>query len=280
GSGRWARFLAGFERYFERGRERYRAALERFVAHRALGLAAIGAMIVASFLLLFGVGEDFFPTVDAGMMRLHVRMPTGTGIEKTEWVVDQIERAIREVVPASELAGISDNVGLPVSYDLAFYQTDTIGPQDADVLVQLQPTHAATAGYEVAIRDALGRRFPNVTTYFQAADIVSQILHFGLPAAIDVQISGMDLHRDAEIAGRLRAEMAKVPGITDLRIAEPLDYPAFRVEVDRAKALELGMTETQVASSLLTSLSGNSLLQPTFWLDPKNGVNYTVISQT
>jgi multidrug efflux pump subunit AcrB len=280
GEGRWARFLAGFESRFERGRERYGRALTGFVAHRALGLAAIGAMVAVSFLLVFAVGEDFFPTVDAGMMRLHVRMPTGTRIEKTEWVVDQIGRTIREVVPASELAGISDNVGLPVSYDLAFYQTDTIGPQDADVLVQLQPTHGATAKYEAAIRDALGRRFPNVTTYFQAADIVSQILNFGLPAAIDVQISGMDLHRDADIAERLRAEMAKVPGITDLRIAEPLDYPAFRVEVDRAKALELGMTESQVASSLLTSLSGNSLLQPTFWLDPKNGVNYTVISQT
>jgi len=278
--GVWGRFLEHFESGFERARDWYTGALTAFLARKALALTCVSLMLAGSFVLLRGVGEDFFPAVDAGMMRLHVRLPTGTRIEKTEFVVDAIEHAIREVIPASELQGISDNIGLPVSYDLAFYQTDTIGPQDADVLIQLKPKHSPTEAYQARIRERLGRDFPNVTTYFQAADIIGQVLNFGLPAAIDAQISGNDLRSDYQIATRLRAAMARIPGVVDLRIAEPLDYPALKVDVDRAKAIELGITEQQVASSLLTSLSGNSLLQPTFWLDPESGVNYTVISQT
>jgi len=275
------RFLAGFERGFEGVRDGYHRALERFIARRTIALAAVALMLAVSGLLLFTVGEDFFPRVDSGMMRLHVRAPTGTRIEKTEWLVDRIERAIRDVVPGEDLASIGDNIGLPVSYDLAFYQTDTIGPQDADILIQLTAAHREpTKTYERAIRDRLRDDFPNVETYFQAADIVSQVLNFGLPAAIDAQISGNDLESDRRIAARLKTAMAKIPGVTDLRIAEPLDYPALRVEVDRTKALELGITEQQVASSLLTSLSGNSLIEPTFWLDPASGVNYSVVSQT
>ncbi len=278
--GPWGRFLGRFEAGFARLQARYHAALAGFIAHRGLALGAVGLMVAASTLLLFAVGEDFFPRVDSGMMRLHVRAPTGTRIEKTEWIVDRIERAVREVIPPEELQGISDNIGLPVSYDLAFYQTDTIGPQDADILIQLAARHEPTAAYEARIRAELARRFPNVTTYFQAADIVSQVLNFGLSAAIDAQISGNDLRADYAIAVRLKHAMARIPGIVDLRIAEPLDYPALKVDVDRAKALAFGITEQEVASSLLTSLSGNSLIQPTFWLDPQNGVNYTVISQT
>jgi multidrug efflux pump subunit AcrB len=280
GSGRWQRLTGAFERRFDGLQRRYHSALEGFLAHRALGLSAIGLMVLVSFALMPVAGEDFFPQVDAGMMRLHVRLPTGTRIEKTEWVVDNIERALHEIVPASELESVSDTIGLPVSYDLAFYQTDTIGPQDADILIQLKHGHRPTADYEARIRARLGKDFPNVTAYFQAADIISQILNFGLPAAIDAQISGPNLQANYDIATRLKAAMAIVPGVADLRIAEPLDYPAYKVDVDRAKALELGITEQQVASSLLTSLSGNALIQPTFWLDPANGVNYTVISQT
>jgi multidrug efflux pump subunit AcrB len=276
----WGRFVAGFERGFERVRERYRSALSSFIAHRAFTLTCVSLMIVVSASLVLVVGEDFFPAVDAGMMRLHVRAPTGTRIERTEWLVANIDREIRKIIPPGELEGISDNIGLPVSYDLAFYQTDSIGPQDADILIQLKPEHRPTAMYQTRIREMLRRKFPNVEGYFQAADIIGQVLNFGLPAAIDAQVSGNDLASDYAIAARLKALMARIPGITDLRIAEPLDYPAFKVDVDRAKALQLGLTETQVASSLLTSLSGNVLLQPAFWLDPKNGVNYDVISQT
>jgi multidrug efflux pump subunit AcrB len=280
GAGLWNRFLRAFETGFERGRERYGAALEKFVEHRRLALTCVALIVAGSIPLLWVVGEDFFPAVDAGMMKLHVRAPSGTRIERTERIVDKIERAIRRLIPPAELAGISDNLGVPTSYDLAFYQTDSTGPQDADVLIQLNPTHAPTAIYQDRIRKALVEQFPNVQVYFQAADIINQVLNFGLPAAIDVQISGSDLDSDYAIAARLQTAMAQIPGVADLRIGEPLDYPAFKVDVDRVKALELGLTEQQVASSLLASLSGATLLQPNFWLDPQNGVNYRVIAQT
>ena len=280
GAGFWGRFLRGFERGFERVREAYAGALEGFVRNRAVCLFCTALIIAGSLPLLWVVGEDFFPQVDAGMMKLHVRAPAGTRIERTERIVDNIERTIRGIIPAAELQGISDNIGVPTSYDLAFYQTDSTGPQDADVLIQLQPRHGPTRIYQDRIRRALALRFPGVDAYFQAADIISQVLNFGLPAAIDVQISGNDLNSDYAIAARLQQEMRQIPGLADLRIAQQLDYPTFKVNVDRVKALELGVTEQEVASSLLASLSGATLLQPNFWLDPQNGVNYRVIAQT
>ncbi len=280
GDGAWRRFIAAFDAGFEAVRERYRTALGLFIARRRFALGAVAIAIAVPSVLLFIVGEDFFPAVDAGMMRLHVRAPTGTRIERTERIVDDVERAIRGIIPADELAAISDNVGIPVSYNLAFYQTDSIGPQDADVLVQLQPQHHPTAQYQQAIRTELARDFPDTRIYFQAADIVSQVLNFGLPAAIDAQIQGFDLDADYAIASRLEDRMARIPGLTDLRIAEPLDYPTVRVNVDRTKALELGIAEADVASSMLTALSTSFLLQPNQWLDPSNGVNYSVLLQT
>jgi CzcA family heavy metal efflux pump len=280
GTGRWGRIVRGFDAGFEKVKEKYRYALAGFIARRNFSLVFVAIIILSSSALLLVVGEDFFPAIDAGMMSLHVRMPTGTRIEHTELEVDNIERTIRTVVPADELQGISDNIGLPLSYDLAFYQTDTIGPQDADILIQLKPDHKPTAGYQQKIRELLVRRYPNVTAYFQAADIVSQVLNFGLPAAIDAQINGNDLQSDYDIALRLKNKMALIPGVSDLRIAEPQDYPTFLVNVDRDKALQLGITQQQVASSMLSTLSGASLLQPNFWLDPKSGVNYNVVAQS
>ncbi len=279
GGGLWGRFLDAFERGFERLRMRYRTALTVFIARRAMSLTCVTLMILASGLLLLVVGEDFFPAVDAGMMRLHVRAPTGTRIEDSEYIVDRIERSIRKIVSPSDLETISDNIGLPWFYDLAYYQTDSIGAMDADIMIQLKEKHRPTAMYEDRIRRDLTREFPGVTTYFQAADIIAQVLNFGLSSAIDVQVSGNDLNSDYAIAKRLEKQMRNIPGVADLRIAEPLDYPAFKVDVDRNKALELGITENQVASSLLTTLDGNQLIQPTFWLDTHNGVNYSVISQ-
>ncbi|HTT76051.1 MAG TPA: efflux RND transporter permease subunit [Candidatus Binataceae bacterium] len=280
GQGHWDRFNRGFESGFNRLRESYRKAVAVFVARRGLGLACAFIIVASSMALLLVTGEDFFPVVDAGMMRLHVRMPTGTRIEYTEYGVNKIEEAIRRVIPASELQGISDNIGLPVSYDLAFYQTDSTGPQDADILIQLKLDHQRpTAFYESRIRRLISQQFPQVTAYFQAADIVSQVLTFGLPAAIDVQVTGDDLNKDFKIAAALQRRMRDIPGLVDSRIAEPLDYPTFKVNVDRDRALEVGLTEESVASSLLTALSGNALLTPTYWLDPKNGVNYDVVSQ-
>ncbi len=279
GTGLWARIVSAFDRRFEHVKESYRFALAKFIARRTFSLVCVAVLVLSSLAMLLVVGEDFFPRIDAGMMSLHLRMPTGTRVEHTEYMVDNIERAIRTVVPADELEGISDNIGLPISYDLAFYHTDSIGPQDADLLIQLKPDHQPTADYQNRIRKLLARQFPNVTAYFQAADIVSQVLNFGLPAAIDAQINGNNLQADYDIALRLQDRMRQIPGVSDLRIAEPQDYPTFGVNVDRAKALELGITQQQVASSMLSTLSGASLLQPNFWLDPKSGVNYNVVAQ-
>jgi multidrug efflux pump subunit AcrB len=279
GRGLWAKLVRAFDRRFERVKERYRVALATFIGRRGFSLVCVAIMILLSLGLLPIVGEDFFPAVDAGMMRLHLRAPTGTRIEHTEYLVDQIDRTIRTIIPASDLESISDNIGLPVSYDLAFYQTDSIGPQDADVLIQLKPKHQPTALYQQRIREALAIKFPDVTAYFQAADIVSQVLNFGLPAAIDAQINGNSLESDYDIALRLKRRMQKIPGIVDMRIAEPLDYPTLKLDVDRAKALQFGITQQQVAASMLSSLSGAQLLQPNFWLDPVTGVNYNVIAQ-
>jgi multidrug efflux pump subunit AcrB len=279
GRGLWGHFLYRFEAGFESLRDCYRSGLIAFITHRKFALTCIALMVVASGLLLRVVGEDFFPVVDAGMMRLHVRAPSGTRVETTEWLVDRVERSIRKIIPPGELESISDNIGLPIFYDLAFYQTDSIGPQDADIMIQLKPVHHPTSMYENRIRQSLAGQFPELQSYFQAADIIAQVLNFGLSAPIDVQISGNNLQSGYAIALRLKKQMRDIPGVVDLRIAEPLDYPAFDVDVDRNKALELGITENQVASSLLTALAGNSLIQPTFWLDRNNGVNYYVISQ-
>ena len=279
GAGLWGNLVRAFDARFERVKEAYRYALANFVARRAFSLGCVAVLIVSSLGLLGVVGRDFFPRVDAGMMKLHVRLPTGTRIERTEFVVDNIERSIRTLVPAEELEGISDTIGLPLSFVLAYYQTDSVGPQDADILIQLKQKHSPTLGYEQKIREMLRRQYPGVTAYFQAADIVSQVLNFGLPAAIDVQINGNDLQSDYDIAMRMKDRMMRIPGVTDIRIPQPLDYPSIKVDVDRDKALELGITQQQVASSMLASLSGASLLQPNFWLDPVTGVNYNVVSQ-
>jgi multidrug efflux pump subunit AcrB len=279
GDGRWQRFFRSFDKGFERLASRYQAALTSFVDNRAITLPAIGLVLVSSLFLVKIVGEDFFPRVDAGMMLLHVRAPTGTRLGRTELIVTRIEHSIRGLIPASQLVSISDNIGLPISYDLAFYQTDSSGPQDADIMIQLAPNHQTTALYESRIRRMLRQQYPQVIGYFQAADIVSQVLNFGLPAAIDVQIQGNDLQSDYAIAARLKQKAEAIPGIVDLRIPEPLNYPALKVDIDRNRALESGVTEQAAASSLLTALSGNTLVQPNFWLDPKSGVNYDVIAQ-
>src|SRR6266851_336054 len=273
-------FAGTFERSFESFRESYRNLLGKFIARRGFGLTCVAILILSSLFLLPVVGEDFFPAVDAGMMKMHVRTPSGMRVEQTERVVDEIERAIRGIIPVSELDQISDNIGLPpFAYILAFYQTDSVGPQDADVLISLRPGHHPTTGYNHAIRRMIAERFPDVRVYFQAADIVSQVLNFGLSAPIDAQISGPNLDLDYQIARRLEAAMRVIPGLTDVRVAQLLDYPTIQVAVDRVKAMQLGLDQRTVATNLLTSLNSNVLLQPNFWLDPITGVKYQVLEQ-
>jgi multidrug efflux pump subunit AcrB len=272
--------IGGFDARFERVRDGYRIALGKVIARRTFSLIAVAIVIGSSLLLMLAVGEDFFPHVDAGMMKLHLRAPAGTRIEQTEVIVDRLERAVRRIVPAAELDQISDNIGLPpFAYVLAYYQTDSIGPQDADILISLKPNHHPTVGYENQMRRMVSRDFPGVAVYFQAADIVSQVLNFGLSAPIDAQISGQKLDQNYDFGRNLRDAMLGIPGLTDVRIAQVLDYPTLQVNVDRAKALELGVQQRSVAADLLTSLSTNAILAPNYWLDPKNGVNYSVLEQ-
>lgn len=280
GTDLWSRFLRRFEGGFERIRQHYVSVLSVFISHRRLSLSCAALLIVGTLPLLLVTGEDFFPTVDAGLMKLHVRAPSGTRIERTTLLVDEIERSIRQIIPADELQQISDDIDLPQPYAIAFFPSDNLGPQDGEIMIQLTAKHHPTAIYEQRIREMMAVEFPNVEGYFMAADIVNEVLNFGLPAAIDAQISGNDLNSDYRIASRLAAKMSMIPGVTDLRIAEPMDYPSFKINVDRAKALELGVTEQQVASGLLSSLSGNSLISPNYWFDPVNGVNYNVVTQT
>jgi CzcA family heavy metal efflux pump len=276
GTGWWNRFVTSFDARFDRFKEGYRLTLSKFIAQRKLCLTCVSIIVLASLALIPIAGQDFFPSIDAGMMKLHIRAASGTRIEETERIVDNIERAIRKIIPREDLGDISDTIGLPQYFNLAFYQTDSIGPQDSDMLIQLKPGHRPTAGYTEDIRKLLAHDFPDVEGYFQAADIVSQVLNFGLPAAIDVQVIGNDINSDYDIASQLRSKMHRIPGLTDIRIAQRLDYPTLRVNVDRAKALQLGVDQSAVASNLLISLSSSFLLSPNFWLDPKNGVNYNV----
>jgi multidrug efflux pump subunit AcrB len=278
--GFWPRFNRGRDYYFDALRDAYARLLARVIGARGWVLACTVLMIVASAALVRAVGVDFFPKADAGMMKLHVRVSPGTRIEETERIIDAIERRIQQIIPPKELDNITDDIGLPIYYNLAFYQTDSIGSQDADMQISLKPGHHPTEIYVKRIREMLHREFPEVTAYFQAADIVSQVLNFGLPAPIDVQVEGQDLNVAYKIAQRLRDKVKEIPGTTDVRIAQVMDYPTLGLYVDRSKALQLGVTENDVAESLITSLSSSSLTAPNYWLNPVNAVNYIVAVET
>ena len=280
GGGWWPRANRARDRGFEKLRGFYGDVLDLVLAHRVFAIAC-GAVIAGfGIVLAFVVGTDFFPSVDAGQMRLHVRAPLGTRIEETEHLVGQIEKTVREIVPADELAVIDDNIGIPSSYNLAFVQTDNIGGQDAEVLVSLAKHHGPTIGYERRLRAELPKRFPGVTFYFQPADIITQVLDFGLPAPIDVEVEGPKFEPLIPVAKELRDKIRKIPGAVDVHIAQALDHPALHVEVDRERAAEVGLTQRDVANSMLVSLSSSSLVSPSFWLSPETMVNYQVAVQT
>ena len=223
---------------------------------------------------------DFFPSVDTGEIRLHLRAPTGTRIEETARLTDEVEAKIRGVIPADQLAGVLDNIGVPVSgINLTYDASDPIGTGDADVLITLKPNHASTAAYVATLRNVLAQSFPGVTFAFLPADIVSQILNFGLPAPIDIQIVGNKLDQNRAVANALLAKLRGVRAV-DARIQQPGDEPAIDVNVDRTKAILAGLQQRDVAQNLLIALSGSSQTTPNFWLDPRNGVSYPVLVQT
>jgi CzcA family heavy metal efflux pump len=278
-------FLARFQRRFERGFEKlrvsYRGLLTRLVLNRKLFVPAFLGICLCAFLLLPWLGQDFFPNTDSGEFILHVRGKTGLRIEETARLCDLVEDSIRQEIPAKELDNVLDNIGLPYSPMNLMHSTDGVmGANDADILVSLKEDHHATANYIRELRKRLPNEFPGSTFYFLPADIVTQILNFGLPAPIDVQIESNDMAASHEIANKLLTQMHQVPGLTDLRIQQPSDYPALTVDVDRTKAQQGGYTERDVASSVLNTLSGSFQITPMFFLNWKNGVNYNLVAQT
>ena len=273
-------WLASFERGFDHLKERYRRGLVRALKHRALVLVCISVMVGASLLLMRGVGEDFFPYVDAGQIRLHVRVPPGIRLEESERLLDRVEGIVRKIIPAGELDVMTDHIGLPIYWALLFYQTDSIGSQDADLQIQLKPKHHPSLQYIQQIRRAVASQMPGVGIYAQAADITSQVLNFGLSAPIDVQIQGRDAAASYRIAQKLAAETKTIPGAVDVRIPQVFDYPTLMVNVDRSKAMQLGFSESGAAHSLLDSLASSVVVSPNNWLDWNNGVQYNVAVQT
>jgi len=278
---RWTRPLVnlqrGFEKAFDRFREAYANLLGTVLGHRATFAIGFLSFCVASWLLVPFLGQNFFPAVDAGTFRLHVRAPTGTRIEQTAKLVDEVEAAIRRQVPAKELAGILDNIGLPVSgINLSYNDSGISGPADADILVSLQPNHKPTANYVRNLRLSLNRNFPGVTFYFLPADIVSETINFGLPAPLDIQVVGRNEKIDQQVANSIAQQIRHVRGAVDVRVQQPNDLQRFEFNVDRTKAAELGLSERDVAGSVLLSLSGSSQVTPTYWLDYTTGVQYLV----
>jgi multidrug efflux pump subunit AcrB len=278
--GRVGEYLERFDQAFERFKGRYKRGLTTALEHRGLVLGCIAVVILSSLLLFMAVGQDFFPYVDAGQIKLHVRVPAGTRLEETERMMAKVENIVRASIPADELQLMTDHIGLPVYWALLFYQTDTIGPQDADLQIELSEKHHPSLGYIRKIRQAVNEQLPGVLIYSQAADITSQVLNFGLSAPIDVQFQGRDAYSSYKLAVELLPKVKVIPGAVDVRIPETFDYPTLRVNIDRAKALQLGISENLAAQNLLNSLASSVVVAPNNWLDWDTGVNYSVAVQT
>ena len=279
--GMLGRFQQGFEKRFETIRDRYHVLLEKALEHAKLFGSVFIGLVLLSFILVPWIGNDFFPTVDAGQIKLHLRAHSGLRVEETARLCDQVETYIRTVIPKGELDNIVDNIGLPISgINLSYSNSSPVGSADADILITLKSDHHAVANYQDTLRSQLFRRYPGVQFSFLPADITSQILNFGLPAPIDIQITGRDLAGNRKYADEVLARMRHVAGIADLRIQQAFDGPQFDVDVDRTRAQEVGLLQRDVANNLLVSLSGTFQTAPTFWLDPKNGVSYPLVTQT
>ena len=273
------RLQGHFEQWFEKLREAYRGVLKTCLAHRVIFPLAFLALCVCSFALLPWLGEDFFPAADGGQIKLHLRAPTATRVEETAALCDTIEAFVRQQIPAQEITTIIDNVGLPTSQtNHAYNISSTIGPEDADILISLSEKHRPTAEYIHDLRLKLAKQFPGIMFYFPPADIVSQILNFGLPAPIDIQVMGRDVEANRQFANNLMKQLNTVTGIADLRIQQPFNQPKLFIDVDRTKTLQAGITQREVAGNILVSLSGSFQTSPSYWLDPKSGVSYSVVT--
>src|SRR6201987_4123710 len=277
----FARFQRTFEQRFENIRSSYSSLLAQLVSVRLSFVLCFVVVCLLAFALVPFLGQNFFPDTDSGQFILHMRAKTGTRIEETARLVDLVEGTIRQTIPSSEMDNILDNIGLPYSnINLIYSRSGLTGAADADVLVSLKKKHHATADYVRSLRDKLPQEYPGTTFYFLPADIVTQTLNFGLPAPIDIQIDGADITANAQVADKMLKELSHVRGIADLRIQQQADYPKLHIDVDRTKALQAGYTEQVVADSMLVSLSGSFQVTPMFFLNPKNGVSYNLVTMT
>ncbi len=272
-----------FQKAFQKMQDVYCDILDSALHHRGLVVLGFALLSLSSVALYSRIGADFFPLVDAGQIRLHVRAPSGTRIEETEARIGQVEQAIRAMIPRSEIAAVLDNIGLPsVAFNLAWGDSATIGSSDGEILVSLQPEHHSTWDYVRRLRRQLPKQFADMSFFFQPADIVSQILNFGLPSPIDVQIAGpqRNVDKNFQIAQQMAAHMATIPGAVDVHVHQVRDLPMMRLDVDRERAGGMGYTQRDVASSLLISLSGTAQVGANYWVNPANGVTYNVVTQT
>ena len=268
----FGRFHAAFERNFEQMRQGYVRVLHVLLNRRLIvPVIAVVVLVLGAAMFMF-VGRDFFPLIDGGLIQLHVRAPAGTRIETTERIFQAVEDKIRQVIPEDQRSLIVDNIGLPArAYNLAFSDGSTIGPNDGVIQVQLKEGHAPTADYVRKLREVLPAAFPDTTFYFQAADIVTQILNFGLPAQIDVRTVGYDRAKNLQVAKELRQRIAAIPGIADAHLQQEVDGPAFYANIDRTRAAGLGLTANTIATNINVSLSSSEQVSPNFWTDPSLG---------
>ncbi len=278
----FVRFHEGFNHGFDQARNFYVARLEWALRHARLVVGvSLGVVVLSLVILVPFLGEDFFPLVDAGQFRLHVRAPVGTRIEETQHVFTQVENVIRSVIPKNEIDLVLANIGLPMNLNLALSDTATISSADGEILVSLnQQKHGPTWDYVKKIRAELIAKYPNYTFFVQPSDIVGQILNAGLPAPIDVQVVGSDAEKNYQIAQQLRQQIALIPGAVDVNVHQIVNNPSLLVDIDRTRADQLNLTEKQIADDLLVSLSGSAQTAPNFWLNPQNGVSYSIAVQT
>jgi len=281
GKGFLSRFHASFERGFEHMREGYVGLLRTLLTRRAIIPTVAVLVLVAGGVMFAFVGRDFYPTIDGGMIQLHVRAPPGTRIETTEQIFQNVEDKIRQVIPKNDLDLIVDNLGVPArSYNWAFADGTTIAVNDGVIMVSLKDGHAPTADYVRKLRQVLPAVFPEDIFYFQPADMATQILNFGLTAQIDVRTVGYDRTKNLRIAEELRRRIAAIPGVVDAHIQQEVYAPDFYVQIDRARALQFGITASDIGNNISTSLTSSETVTPNFWTDPKNGIPYYIAVQT
>jgi multidrug efflux pump subunit AcrB len=275
------RFQRAFEAGFERFRAGYRDLLALALMHRPTFVTGFVGVVALSFLLVPYLGRNFFPSVDAGQILMHVRTQVGTRVEDAAGQFADIEKAIRKIIPPAEIETMADNIGMPISgINMTYNNTGVIGPQDGDVQIKLKEGHEPTDGYVKLLREKLPAQFPGRSFAFLPADIVNQILNFGAPAPIDLEIRGANLEGNFAHANKLLAKIRRIPGVADARIQQSARSPTFNVDVDRTRAQYVGLTERDVANSLVVNLAGSSQVAPTYYLDPNNGVSYSIVMQT